>query len=121
MSLRDFAGLSRRMPWTMGAFAIGAISMIGSDSQAMGRVGEVVMRTWQTAHGMKARRGARPGDGPADNMRAMIGMEQLDCDAPRWRFEHGRTLNLEPGVPAEVRLEIVDPGSHALAFEFDFL
>jgi urease subunit alpha len=49
---------------------IGAISMIGSDSQAMGRIGEVVMRTWQTAHVMKARRGALPGDGAADNHRA---------------------------------------------------
>ena len=49
---------------------LGAISMIGSDSQAMGRVGEVVLRTWQTAHVMKARRGALPGDGLADNMRA---------------------------------------------------
>ncbi|HEU0190824.1 MAG TPA: urease subunit alpha [Mycobacterium sp.] len=48
---------------------IGAISMIGSDSQAMGRIGEVVMRTWQTAHVMKRRRGALPGDGPADNNR----------------------------------------------------
>ncbi|BCI53437.1 urease subunit alpha [Mycolicibacterium litorale] len=53
---------------------IGAISMIGSDSQAMGRIGEVVLRTWQTAHVMKRRRGALEGDrsGPkgADNMRA---------------------------------------------------
>ena len=49
---------------------IGAISMIGSDAQAMGRIGEVVMRTWQTAHVMKARRGALPGDGAADNNRA---------------------------------------------------
>ncbi len=49
---------------------LGAISMIGSDSQAMGRVGEVVIRTWQTAHAMKLRRGSLPGDGPADNMRA---------------------------------------------------
>ncbi len=48
---------------------IGAISMIGSDSQAMGRVGEVVLRTWQTAHVMKRRRGALEGDGPADNHR----------------------------------------------------
>ncbi|MEZ0050078.1 urease subunit alpha [Mycobacterium sp. MAA66] len=48
---------------------IGAISMIGSDSQAMGRIGEVVMRTWQTAHVMKKRRGALPGDGAADNNR----------------------------------------------------
>jgi urease subunit alpha len=49
---------------------LGAISMIGSDSQAMGRIGEVVLRTWQTAHVMKVRRGALPGDGAADNLRA---------------------------------------------------
>jgi urease subunit alpha len=49
---------------------LGAISIIGSDSQAMGRIGEVVLRTWQTAHVMKRRRGALPGDGPADNQRA---------------------------------------------------
>jgi urease subunit alpha len=39
---------------------LGAISMMSSDSQAMGRVGEVIMRTWQTAHKMKAQRGALP-------------------------------------------------------------
>ncbi|MCU1462281.1 MAG: ureC [Acidimicrobiales bacterium] len=49
---------------------LGAISMIGSDSQAMGRIGEVILRTWQTAHVMKRRRGAAPGDGAADNHRA---------------------------------------------------
>ncbi|MGP4054690.1 urease subunit alpha [Mycobacterium sp. 4D054] len=49
---------------------IGAISMIGSDAQAMGRIGEVVMRTWQTAHVMKRRRGFLPGDTGADNARA---------------------------------------------------
>ncbi|MCK0518927.1 urease subunit alpha [Williamsia sp. DF01-3] len=49
---------------------MGAISMIGSDSQAMGRIGEVVLRTWQTAHVMKERRGALAGDGAADNTRA---------------------------------------------------
>ncbi len=48
---------------------LGAISMIGSDAQAMGRVGEVVIRTWQTAHAMKRRRGALTGDGAADNQR----------------------------------------------------
>ncbi len=48
---------------------LGAISMISSDSQAMGRVGEVVIRTWQTAHKMKQQRGPLPGDGPADNAR----------------------------------------------------
>ena len=49
---------------------LGAISMIGSDSQAMGRVGEVVIRTWQTAHAMKRRRGPLDGDTTADNTRA---------------------------------------------------
>jgi urease subunit alpha len=49
---------------------LGAISMISSDSQAMGRIGEVIIRTWQTAHVMKAARGALPGDGAADNLRA---------------------------------------------------
>jgi urease subunit alpha len=41
---------------------LGAFSMMSSDSQAMGRVGEVVIRTWQTAHKMKQQRGALPGD-----------------------------------------------------------
>ena len=41
---------------------LGAISMMSSDSQAMGRVGEVIIRTWQTAHKMKAQRGQLPGD-----------------------------------------------------------
>jgi urease subunit alpha len=65
---------SRIRPTTMAAedllHDLGAISMIGSDSQAMGRAGEVVLRTWQTAHVNKARRGALPGDGVADNWRA---------------------------------------------------
>ncbi len=65
---------SRIRPSTIAAEDIlhdlGAISMIGSDSQAMGRVGEVALRTWQTAHQMKERRGALPGDGRADNHRA---------------------------------------------------
>jgi urease subunit alpha len=41
---------------------LGAISMMSSDSQAMGRIGEVIIRTWQTAHKMKVQRGALPGD-----------------------------------------------------------
>jgi urease subunit alpha len=49
---------------------LGAISMMSSDSQAMGRVGEVILRTWQTAHKMKQQRGALPGDSDrADNFR----------------------------------------------------
>ncbi len=50
---------------------LGAISMMSSDSQAMGRVGEVIMRTWQTAHKMKVQRGALAEDSPRnDNFRA---------------------------------------------------
>ncbi|MCI0994082.1 urease subunit alpha [Pseudomonas corrugata] len=49
---------------------LGAFSMISSDSQAMGRVGEVILRTWQTADKMKKQRGALPGDGEGnDNFR----------------------------------------------------
>ncbi|WLR93259.1 urease subunit alpha [Shinella zoogloeoides] len=49
---------------------IGAFSIISSDSQAMGRVGEVLIRTWQTAHKMKVQRGRLPGEsGDNDNLR----------------------------------------------------
>jgi len=66
---------SRIRPSTMAAedvlHDLGAISMIGSDSQAMGRIGETIIRTWQTAHVMKRRRGALPGDpATSDNLRA---------------------------------------------------
>jgi urease subunit alpha len=50
---------------------IGAISIMSSDSQAMGRVGEVILRTWQTAHKMKVQRGSLPEDNARnDNFRA---------------------------------------------------
>jgi urease subunit alpha len=50
---------------------IGAISMMSSDSQAMGRIGEVITRTWQTADKMKKQRGSLPGESPEnDNLRA---------------------------------------------------
>ncbi|MFI2780244.1 urease subunit alpha [Streptomyces sp. ALB3] len=66
---------SRIRPSTMAAEDIlhdlGAISIMSSDAQAMGRIGEMIMRTWQTAHVMKARRGfleedQRPGDPEAE-------------------------------------------------------
>ncbi len=50
---------------------LGAFSMMSSDSQAMGRVGEVIIRTWQTAHKMKVQRGALKGD-PADSDNSRI-------------------------------------------------
>ena len=48
---------------------LGAFSMIASDSQAMGRVGEVIIRTWQTAHKMKVQRGALEAGADHDNAR----------------------------------------------------
>ena len=49
---------------------LGAISMMSSDSQAMGRIGEVITRTWQTAHKMRQQRGRFPDEtGPNDNLR----------------------------------------------------
>lgn len=50
---------------------LGALSIMSSDAQAMGRIGEVVIRTWQTAHRMKQLRGPLAGDTRADNNRAM--------------------------------------------------
>ena len=50
---------------------LGALSMMSSDSQAMGRVGEVIIRTWQTAHKMRVQRGPLSGEtGDNDNLRA---------------------------------------------------
>jgi urease subunit alpha len=49
---------------------LGALSVVSSDAQAMGRIGEVVTRTWQVAHVMKARRGSLGESLPADNERA---------------------------------------------------
>src|ERR1044071_8417272 len=50
---------------------LGAISMMSSDSQAMGRVGEVIIRSWQTAHKMREQRGRLPSEtGDNDNLRA---------------------------------------------------
>jgi urease subunit alpha len=49
---------------------LGALSMMSSDSQAMGRIGEVIIRTWQTADKMKKQRGPLPADDGNDNVRA---------------------------------------------------
>jgi urease subunit alpha len=99
---------SRIRPSTMAAedllHDLGAISMIGSDSQAMGRIGEVVIRTWQTAHVMKARRGALPGDGAADNLRARRYVAKYTiCPA----VTHGMDTHIgsvEPGKLADLVL-----------------
>ena len=83
---------------------LGAISMIGSDSQAMGRVGEVVMRTWQTAHVMKRRRGSLPGDSAADNRRARRYVAKYTiCPAVAHGLE-AEVGSVEPGKLADLVL-----------------
>ncbi|SDG96472.1 urease subunit alpha [Nonomuraea jiangxiensis] len=98
---------SRIRPATMAAedvlHDLGAISIIGSDSQAMGRIGETIIRTWQTAHVMKARRGVL-GDGPADNLRAQRYVAKYTiCPA----IAHGLDAEIgsvEPGKLADLVL-----------------
>jgi urease subunit alpha len=86
---------------------LGAISMIGSDSQAMGRIGEVVLRTWQTAHAMKVRRGPLAGDGPADNQRAKRYVAKYTiCPAVAHGLD-GEVGSVEPGKLAD--LVLYDP------------
>ncbi len=99
---------SRIRPSTMAAedllHDLGAISIIGSDSQAMGRIGEVVIRTWQTAHVMKGRRGALPGDGRADNNRARRYVAKYTiCPAVAHGID-GEVGSVEPGKLADLVL-----------------
>ena len=99
---------SRIRPSTMAAEDIlhdlGAISIIGSDSQAMGRIGEVILRTWQTAHVMKRRRGALAGDGGADNLRARRYVAKYTiCPAAAHGLD-GEVGSVEPGKLADLVL-----------------
>jgi urease subunit alpha len=91
---------------------LGAISMIGSDSQAMGRIGETIIRTWQTAHAMKLRRGSLPGDAGADNERARRYVAKYSiCPA----VAHGIDAtvgSVEPGKLAD--LVLWDPAFFAI-------
>src|SRR5262249_11503798 len=75
-----------------------------SDSQAMGRVGEVVLRTWQTAHVMKERRGALPGDGAADNARARRYVAKYTICPAVTHGIAGEVGSVEPGKVADVVL-----------------
>ena len=73
---------------------LGAFSMLSSDSQAMGRVGEVIIRTWQTAHKMKAQRGKlgrRPG-GARQSPRQALRREVHDQPGDRARHRARRRL-----------------------------
>src|SRR5262249_3446754 len=84
---------------------IGAFSMIASDSQAMGRVGEVVIRTWQTAHKMKVQRGPLPGDDArADNVRAKRYVAKYTINPAITHGIAGEVGSLEVGKVADIVL-----------------
>ncbi|MEY2342636.1 urease subunit alpha [Acidithiobacillus sp. IBUN Pt1247-S3] len=84
---------------------LGAISMMASDSQAMGRVGEVILRTWQTAHKMKVQRGALPEDSATqDNFRAQRYIAKYTINPA---ITHGMAQHIgsvEPGKLADLVL-----------------
>ena len=84
---------------------LGAISIFSSDSQAMGRVGEVIIRCWQTAHKMKVQRGSLPGDSARnDNQRIKRYLAKLTINPA---IAHGiahEVGSIEPGKLADLVL-----------------
>jgi urease subunit alpha len=83
---------------------LGALSMISSDSQAMGRVGEVIIRTWQTAHKMKVQRGSLPGDGAADNVRVKRYIAKYTINPAISQGISAHVGSIEPGKLADLVL-----------------
>ncbi|KQP08449.1 urease subunit alpha [Methylobacterium sp. Leaf99] len=84
---------------------IGALSMMSSDSQAMGRVGEVVIRTWQTADKMKRQRGALPGDASGhDNLRARRYIAKYTINPAIAHGVSAHVGSVEPGKLADLVL-----------------
>ncbi|MDR1825242.1 MAG: urease subunit alpha [Bifidobacteriaceae bacterium] len=82
---------------------MGAISITSSDAQAMGRIGEVITRTWQVAHVMKARRGALDS-GPADNLRAKRYVAKYTINPAIAHGIAGEVGSIEPGKLADLVL-----------------
>jgi len=83
---------------------MGAISIMASDSQAMGRVGELVTRTWQTADKMKKQRGALPEDGEHDNQRIKRYVAKYTINPA---IAHGMSHligSIQPGMYADIVL-----------------
>jgi urease subunit alpha len=84
---------------------LGVISMMSSDSQAMGRVGEVVTRTWQTAHKMKVQRGPLPGDSSGnDNLRAKRYVAKYTINPAIAHGISSEVGSIEPGKLADLVL-----------------
>ncbi|TDW22618.1 urease subunit alpha [Kribbella kalugense] len=83
---------------------LGALSVTSSDAQAMGRIGEVITRTWQVAHVMKARRGPLSGDLPADNERVRRYVAKYTINpAVAHGIDH-EVGSVEPGKLADLTL-----------------
>jgi len=84
---------------------LGAFSMISSDSQAMGRVGEVITRTWQTAHKMKTQRGALPEDNTrSDNFRVKRYIAKYTINPAITHGIASHVGSVEPGKLADLVL-----------------
>jgi urease subunit alpha len=85
---------------------LGAISMLGSDSQGMGRIGEVICRTWQLASKMKDQRGRLPGETTrmGDNQRIRRYLAKYTINAARTFGIDAHIGSLEPGKLADVVL-----------------
>lgn len=84
---------------------LGVLSMIASDSQAMGRVGEVVIRTWQTAHKMKVQRGALAGDSSRnDNERVKRYIAKYTINPAITHGIDSEVGSIEPGKLADIIL-----------------
>ena len=79
---------------------LGAFSMMSSDSQAMGRVGEVIIRTWQTAHKMKVQRGALEGDPKTQRQRARQALHRQVHDQSGDHARHRACGRLDRGGQA---------------------
>ncbi|WP_402461760.1 urease subunit alpha [Isoptericola aurantiacus] len=83
---------------------MGAISITSSDAQAMGRIGEVIARTWQVAHVMKHRRGSLGNSEPADNERARRYVAKYTINPAIAHGVDGEIGSVEPGKLADLVL-----------------
>ncbi|TFD57492.1 urease subunit alpha [Cryobacterium sp. Hh7] len=83
---------------------MGALSIVSSDAQAMGRIGEVITRTWQVAHAMKARRGPLGENHPADNERARRYVAKYTINPAVAHGIDSEVGSVEPGKLADLVL-----------------